>query len=125
MKRLELINNLVKETLKTNNWFLIFPFAIIAIVLTGVYYVLISLYLLFDLIKLEIKSPLNKENENEPNGVQIVKYIFGFGLVIYFNLITAIFSIVLGIIYFIIVVSLFISSIGKVKTTPFGFHTIQ
>ena len=64
MKRLELINNLVKETLKTNNWFLIFPFAIIAIVLTGVYYVLISLYLLFDLIKLEIKSPLNKENEN-------------------------------------------------------------
>ena len=46
-------------------------------------------------------------------------------LVIYFNLITAIFSIVLGIIYFIIVVSLFISSIGKVKTTPFGFHTIQ
>ena len=55
----------------------------------------------------------------------IVKYIIGFELVVYFNLITAIFSIVLGIIYIIIEVSLFISSIGKVKTTPFGFHTNQ
>ena len=124
MEKINLINNICKKIFNTKYWFALFPFAIVSLFLLLVYYILASIYLLFDIIKLELKFILLKDSDNESNGVQIVKYLFGFFYVVYFNLITVIIAIPLGIIYYLIAIMIFVSSLGRVKTSPFGFHTI-
>lgn len=124
MEKMYLMNEFIKKTVKTKNWFILFPFAIVASVLWLVYYIVMSVYLLFDLLVVETKRVLRKDSEDESNLVHAVKHFLGFFFVVYFNLISVFLSLVLAILYFLSTIFIFISSVGKVKNNPYGFHTI-
>ena len=124
MKKLHLMNDLVKKTIHTKLWFILFPFTIVAAVLVLAYYITCSLYLLFDLLTVETKEILKKDSEDECNGVQVVKHLMGFFFVVCFNFITIGFSLTLGVLYYFTVCFNFVGSLGRVKVTPFGFHTL-
>lgn len=124
MEKLYLMNEFIKKTVRTKNWFILFPFAIVAVVLCLVYYILISVYLLFDLLVVESKRILKKDSEDESNLVHAVKHLLGFFFVVYFNLISVCLSLVLAILYFLSSVFIFVSSVGKVRINPYGFHTL-
>ncbi len=118
------MNEFIKKTLRTKNWFILFPFAIVAAVLCLVYYILISVYLFLDLLVVESKRILKKDSEDESNLVHAVKHLLGFFFVVYFNLISVFLSLVLAILYFLSSVFIFVSSVGKVRINPYGFHTL-
>lgn len=124
MEKLYLMNEFIKKTVRTKNWYILFPFAIVAVVLCLVYYILISVYLLLDLLVVESKRILKKDSEDESNLVHAVKHLLGFFFVVYFNLISVCLSLVLAIIYFLSSVFIFVSSVGKVRINPYGFHTL-
>ena len=124
MEKLYLMNEFIKKTLRTKNWFILFPFAIVAAVLCLVYYILISVYLFLDLLVVESKRILKKDSEDESNLVHAVKHLLGFFFVVYFNLISVFLSLVLAILYFLSSVFIFVSSVGKVRINPYGFHTL-
>lgn len=124
MEKLYLMNDFIKKTVKTKYWFILFPFAIVAAVLWLVYYIVMSVYLLFDLLVVETKRVLRKDFEDESNFVHAVKHLLGFIFVVYFNLISVCLSLVLAILYFLSSIFIFVSSVGKVKNNPYGFHTI-
>ena len=124
MEKLYLMNEFIKKTVRTKNWFILFPFAIVAAVLCLAYYILISVYLLLDLLVVESKRILKKDSEDESNLVHAVKHLLGFFFVVYFNLISVCLSLVLAILYFLSSVFIFASSVGKVRINPYGFHTL-
>lgn len=125
MEKLYLMNDFIKKTVKTKEWFILFPFAIIAAVMWMVYYIVISVYLLLDLLAFESKRILRKDSDNESDLVHAVKHFIGFGFVVIFNLISVCFSLVLGVLYFLSSIFIFISSFGVIKNNPYGFHTIK
>ena len=124
MEKLYLMNEFIKKTVGTKNWFILFPFAIVAVVLWLVYYILISVYLLFDLLVVESKRILKKDSLDESNLVHAVKHLLGFFFVVYFNLISVCLSLVLAILYFLSSIFIFVSSVGKIRNNPYGFHTL-
>ena len=124
MEKLNLMNEFIKKTVRTKNWFILFPFAIVVWVLCLVYYILISVYLLFDLFVVESKRILKKDSEDESSLVHAVKHLLGFFFVVYFNLISVCLSLALAIIYFLSSVFIFVSSVGNVRINPYGFHTL-
>ena len=124
MEKLNLMNDFIRKTIKTKLWFLIFPFAIVVTVLWLAYYIVTSVYLLFDLLVVESKRILRKDSNDESNLVHAIKHLIGFFFVVYFNLISVFLSLVLAVLYFLAVIFVFVSSIGKVRISPYGFHTI-
>ena len=124
MEKLNLMNDFIRKTIKTKNWFLVFPFAIVVAVLWLAYYIVTSVYLLFDLLVVESKRILRKDSNDESNLVHAIKHLIGFFYVVYFNLISVCLSLVLAVLYFLAAISIFVSSIGKVRINPYGFHTI-
>ena len=124
MEKLYLMNEFVKKTVRTKIWFILFPFAIVTAVLWLAYYILISVYLLLNLLVVESKRILKKDSEDESNLVHAVKHLLGFFFVVYFNLISVCLSLVLAILYFLSSVFIFASSVGKVRINPYGFHTL-
>ena len=124
MEKLNLMNDFIRKTIKTKNWFLVFPFAIVVTVLWLAYYILTSVYLLLDLLVVESKRILRKDSNDESNLVHAIKHLIGFFFVVYFNLILTCSSLVLAVLYFLAAIFIFVSSIGKVRINPYGFHTI-
>ena len=124
MEKLNLMNDFIRKTIKTKNWFLVFPFAIVVTALWLAYYIVTSVYLLLDLLVVESKRIFRKDSNDESNLVHAIKHLIGFVYVVYFNLITACLSLVLAFLYFLAAIFIFVSSIGKVRINPYGFHTI-
>lgn len=124
MEKLNLMNDFIRKTIKTKTWFLVVPFAIIVTVLWLAYYIVTSVYLLLDLLVVESKRILKKDSNDESNLVHAIKHLIGFFFVVYFNLISVCLSLVLAVLYFLAAIFIFVSSIGKVRISPYGFHTI-
>ena len=124
MEKLNLMNQFIKKTVKTEKWFILFPFALVAAVLWLAYYIIISVYMLFDLLVVETKRILRKDSDDESNLVHAVKHLLGFVFVVYFNLISVCLTLVLAVLYFLSSIFIFVSSLGKVRINPYGFHTI-
>ena len=118
MEKLNLMNDFIRKTIKTKNWFLMFPFAIVVIVLWLAYYIVISAYLLWDLLVVESKRILRKDSNDESNLVHAIKHLIGFFFVVYFNLISVYLSFVLTVLYFLAAIFILVSSIGKVRISP-------
>lgn len=121
MKKLESMNKLFMEIFKSYNNFIVFPFAIVGIVSIIVFYVFFPFYMLSDLLVKELNSIIQEDKEKDSSGVQIVKNLIGFGIVVLFNFYRALMSIVLAIGYFMTSISFMVSSLGKVKSNPFEF----
>ena len=124
MEKLNLMNDFIRKTIKTKTWFLVVPFAIIVTVLWLAYYIVTSVYLLLDLLVVESKRILKKDSNDESNLVHAIKHLIGFSFVVYFNLISVCLSLVLAVLYFLAAIFIFVSSIGKVRISPYGFYTI-
>ena len=122
MKKIELMNDLVNRILSKKGWFVFLPFSIVVLVLIGCYYIVASLYMLFDIFVVEIQNLFNKNQSNESNGAQTVKYLIGFIYLLFFKLVTTAILIAMGVLYFLITVFLYISSLGQIKEFPYAFH---
>lgn len=80
--------------------------------------------MLLDLLVVETKRILRKDSDDESNLVHAVKHLLGFFFVVYFNLISVFLTLVLAVLYFSSSIFIFVSSLGKVRINPYGFHTI-
>ena len=125
MEQILCFTDYIKGVFKVRGWWYIIPFALVGVVLTGVFYIYSAVYMLLDLIRFELKKVLYKNNEQLSGGAQFVKFLVGFIYYIVFALV-AIFAILpLAIFFFLAYCCFFVSSIGKVRGNPFAFHKIE
>ena len=125
MSKIKQMHAFFKELFHHKFWFMMFillPFTIVGFVLAGAYYVLGSVYMLFDLIKVELDSLLEKKHEDESTAVQVVKHIFGFPAVVASKCLSIIFIILLAVLYCLVTIMFFVGSIGFFRRSPFAFH---
>jgi len=124
MEKIELMNNLIKSYFKSNWYYAILPFGLFGLMLSFWYYLLVSLSMLFDLVKEELNEVLDKRTDDESDIAQGVKYLIGFFYVVIFNLVKSVLLLPCGILYYFASILMMIGSFFTFKTTPFGFHTI-
>ena len=124
MEKLYLMNNFIKKVVRSGNWLILCPFAIIAAIIWVAYYIIISVYLLIDLLVVESKRVLRKDTEDESSLAHAVKHLIGFIFPVYFNLVTVGLTLVLAVLYFLSSIFIFLSSVGTVRINPYGFHTV-
>lgn len=125
MEKIKLMHTFFKDLFKNKFWWILiilFPFSLVGFVLAAAYYIIASIFMIFDLIKLEVESLLIKKTNDESVGVQIVKHIFGFPVVISTKMFCIIFIVLMSILYFLTDIMFFIASAGTFRKTPFGFH---
>jgi hypothetical protein len=115
---------LLKKALKHKIIWAIFPFSIVAFVLSAVYFVLFCFYMLVDLLVIEMKKELKANNENVGFLAMAWKYLIAYTVYIVFQIWRIYMLIPLAILYFLINIFLFVASIGRVRENPFIFHTI-
>ena len=121
MKKIELMNSLLKEIFKTPKNFILFPFAMVAFLFIAVFYFVCPFYMLFDLIVNELRSILENDGENTHWAVLIVRNIIGFGFVVAFNLFKTLLLVPLALSYFMTSCLFTISSLMKLRKNPFAF----
>lgn len=121
MDKIKHLNELWKNVFNIKFWYVIFPFAIIALLLSGIYYIFSTVYMLFDYALKSYKKALLDDN-GERAGVQIIKYIFAFFYYMIFTIITIVLSLPLAILYVIIGCSLFVSSAFTYNFNLYKFH---
>ena len=121
MKKIETMNCLLKDIFKTPKNFILFPFAIVGCVFIVIFYAFCPFYMLAELFVNELRSIVQADSEKDSNGVQIVKNLIGFGLIVMFNFFRAVMSLPLAIGYFMTSIAFTISSIGNVKNNPFAY----
>jgi hypothetical protein len=115
---------LLKKALKHKIIWAIFPFSIVAFVLSAVYFVLFCFYMLVDLLVIEMKKELKANNENVGFLAMAWKYLIAYTVYIVFQIWRIYMLIPLAILYFLINIFLFVASIGRVRENPFIFHNI-
>ena len=115
---------LLKKTLKHKIIWAIFPFSIVAFVLSAVYFVLFCFYMLVDLLVIEMKKELKSNNENVGFLAMAWKYLIAYTVYIVFQICRIYMLMPLAILYFLINIFLFVASIGRVRENPFIFHNI-
>lgn len=115
---------LLKKALKHKIIWAIFPFSIVAFVLSAVYFVLFCFYMLVDLLVIEMKKELKANNENVGFLAMAWKYLIAYTVYIVFQICRIYMLIPLAILYFLINIFLFVASIGRVRENPFIFHNI-
>ena len=115
MEKINKINNLVSDFKKTNGAGVIFPFALLGFVFLVFVYIVLGLYLMVDFVRKELHKILKSEIDNASNGVQIVKYWFGFPYVMLFYFVSVIVGLLLICFYLITAASFYVSSCGAFK----------
>ena len=121
MKKIEVMNGLLKTIFKTPKNFILFPLSIVGCVFIVIFYTICPFYMLIDLFVNELRSILKFDNETETAGAQTVKILLGFGIVVIFNFVKAVFTILLAICYFMTSISFTVSSLGNIKSNPFAY----
>ena len=124
---MDYINSLVellRKSLSQKRTWIIFPFTIFAVVLSAIYFVFSAVYMLIDLLVIEMRKELSSNNENVGGLAMAFKYLITYSIYSYFYLVKTVILVPMAIIYFLINIFLFISSVGEVKECPFKFHTL-
>ena len=124
MKYINCLAELLRKSLRQKRTWIIFPFTIVAIVLSAVYFVFSAVYMLVDLIVIELKKELTSNNDNVGVLAMAFKYLIAYSIYIYFYLVKTVMLVPMAIVYFVINIFLFISSVGGVKECPFAFHSL-
>ena len=125
MSKIKLMHGFFKDLFHNKFWFMMFIlplFTLLGFILSGAYYILGSVYMLFDLVKVELDSLLEKKHEDESTAVQVVKHIFGFPAVVLSKGLSIIFIILLAVVYCLVTIMFFLGSIGFLRKSPFAFH---
>ena len=120
MKKVTAINELMKAVFSSAKNFIIFPFGIVALLFSGLYYAILPFYMLTDYLAVEYKRTVLVGEETPP--VQVVKHLLGYFFYVLLSCLVLTLSLPLVMGYFVISVCIFISSLGKVKVNPFKFH---
>ena len=123
MDKLNCMNQSAREYF-AKKWLAIFPFSIVAIVLMGVYYVIGSVYMLFDYVFLELDAIINGKIDSVPEKVLVVRNLLAFFLVFVFYLVRVMLGLVLAIIYFLAIIFAIVGSAFTFRKNPFAFHAL-
>ncbi len=123
MNKIQALNNLWIKTFQSKRYFILFPFFFVALAVSIPFYIVSVIYMFFDLAYLEIKKEIY-DNENVNGLAQFVKFAMFYSVVFAFYLVKTILLGVLAIVYFLISVCIFISSLGYVKVNCFEFHNL-
>ena len=125
MNKITQMNNYIKDLFTTKKWYMMFILALFSFVgflLVGVYYIIATVFMIFDTVKVEFDSLLEKKNNDESAAVQVVKHIFAFPAVVLVKAISVVFVVVLAILYLLIVILHFVGSVGFCRSNPFALH---
>lgn len=125
MERILCFTALLKRVFATKGWWYIAPFALIGLVFSGLFYILSPFYMIFDYVRLEIKKILYNDNEGLSGAAQFVKFMIGFFAYMLSAVLVIIVSIPLAMAYFLVFIAFFVSSIGRFRGNPFGFHFLK
>ena len=115
---------LLKRTLNKKSTWILFPFTIVAVVLNAAYFIYSTVYMLIDLLVIETRKELARNNENVGVLATAFKYLIFYPVYICFEIARIYMLIPMAIIYFTIDIFLFVSSLGSVKENPFIFHNL-
>ena len=125
MPQIKCFTNYLKQVFNTRFWWIIFPFALVALILSGVFYILSPVFMLFDLARFEFRKILYSDNDKLSGAAQFIKFAISYFGYFIAALITIILMAPLSIVFFLAYCFFFASSIGKVRGNPFKFHEIE
>lgn len=118
------LDELLRKALPSKTSWYGFPFTIIAVLFSVLYFISLPLYMLNDLLTIEMRKELESSNDKVGVLAMAIKYLIAYNIYIFFQLSRIFMLVPMAITYFFIVINLFIGSIGKVKENPFIFHVI-
>ena len=95
-----------------------------AIALMAGYYVVGSVYMLFDYVFLELDAIINGKIDSVPEKVLVVRNLLAFPLVLVFYLVRVMLGLVLAILYFLTIVFAIVGSAFTFRSNPFAFHML-
>ena len=124
MSYINCLATLLRNTITKKTTWIIFPFAVVAVVLSAVYFIYSAVYMLIDLLTVEMRKELETGNDKVGLLAMAYKYLIAYSVYISFQLARIFMLIPMAVFYFIIDMCLFVSSIGKVKEDPFIFHSL-
>ena len=114
----------LKRVFSIKYWWAIFPFAVIGLVFSGLFFLFSPFYMLFDFARISIKRLLYSDNEKLGGAAQFVKFFVAFGMYAFMYGLTVLFSCFLAMGYFITFCAFFISSGFRLRENPFAFHSV-
>lgn len=123
MDKINTMNEKAREFFQSK-WFIVFPFSIVAIAVMAVYYVVGSVYMLFDYVFLELDAIINGKIDSVPEKVLVARNVLTFFLVFVFYLVRVMLGLVLAILYFLTVIFEIVGSAFTFLTNPFAFHEL-
>ena len=125
MAQISCFASYLKGVFKTKGWWIIFPFALIGLVFSGLFFLLCPIYMMFDLARFEFRKILYTDNDKLSGAAQFVKFAISyFGYFIAASL-TILWVCLLSIGFFLAFIAFFLSSLGRTRGNPFKFHEIE
>ena len=125
MDQIKCFSKYLKGVFKVEDWWLLFPFALIGMIIALAFYLVAPVFMLVNLLRFELKKILYCSNETISGSAQFVKFLMGFPLYFVFAIVSAVLLLPLAILNFLTVCFLYVSSLGRAKGTPFAFHSIN
>ena len=123
MENINCMTDMAKGYFRTK-WWVLFPFSLVSIALMGVFYIVGSVYMLFDYLFLELDSIVNGKIDSVPEKVLVVRNLLVFFLVFSFYLVRAMLGLVLAVLYFLAAIFGITGSAFTFRTNPFSFHKL-
>lgn len=123
MEKILALNNLLKNAFSEKRNFILFPFALVALLASVTYYIFSPFYMLFDFAVLKLRKELY-DDDKICNGAQIVKFIIAYPFFFLMSVLHIFAQGILAVGYFIISLAFCISSLKNVGKDLFLFHKI-
>lgn len=125
MKLFDSIFNLVKKVIKYKSIWILFPFTLVAFALILEYLIVGCVYMLIDLMSRDLRKELERGNDKVGVLAMAFKYLIAYSVYIYFEITRISIKLIMAVLYFLTYCFFFVSSLFRIKETPFAFHAIE
>lgn len=125
MEQILCFTDYMKKAFKTKGWWYVCPFALVGIVIAGVFYIYSPIFMLIDYIRYEMRRMLYKDLEGVSGAAQFIILFFVYTTYMTFFVTTVILLLPMAVFYFLTYCFFFVSSLGEVQGNPFAFHLLH
>ena len=116
---------LIKKVIKYKSIWILFPFTLVAFALVLVYLIIGCIYMLIDLMCRDLRNELERGNDKAGLLAIAFKYLIVYSVYISFEITRISIKLNMAILYFLAYCFFFVSSLFRIKETPFAFHTLE
>ena len=125
MKEIYCLIDLFKKAIKHKSILFLFPFTIVAAAIGLVYLIVGCVYMLMDLVCIELRKELNRGNDSAGVLANGFKYLIAYSVYITFEISRIMVLMNLAILYFFTYLFVFVATLGRIKEGPFAFHKLN